>query len=163
MSKIPDNFIVHVRQELACHARPTSSRVAVIWPNENSPSCKAGLSVRSNPSCCYEKWNPRSSGSKSLVSRLLHHWPVINHEPLYGEDRAWADSTTGSRPTAATQIPVPDCGWEIWRICAYPERITSAYLRAALTVHVTAERIFSDLWICRQTGWIIKPFSWISQ
>jgi hypothetical protein len=36
-----------------------------------------------------------------LLSRLLHHRPVINHEPLYGEDRAWADLTTGSSPTAA--------------------------------------------------------------
>lgn len=71
----------------------------------NYPSCKAGLSVRSNPSCCYEKWNPRSSGSKSLLSRLLHHRPVINQEPLYGEDRAWRDSTTGSRPTAAHKYP----------------------------------------------------------
>ena len=51
-----------------------------------------------------------------------------------------------------TQIPVPDCGWEIWRIRAYPERITSAYLRAALTVHVSADGIFSDLGICIQTG-----------
>jgi hypothetical protein len=44
-----------------------------------------------------------------------------------------------------TQIPVPDCGWEIWRIRAYPERITSAYLRAAVAVHVPADRIFRDL------------------
>jgi len=44
-----------------------------------------------------------------------------------------------------TQIPVPDCGWEIWRLRAYPERITSAYLRAAMAVHAPADRIFSDL------------------
>jgi hypothetical protein len=87
VSEIPDNFIVHTRQELARHARPTSSMVAVIWPNENFPSCEAVLSVRSNPSCCYEKWNLRSSGSKSLLSRLLHHLRAINHGSLYGEDR----------------------------------------------------------------------------
>jgi hypothetical protein len=34
------------------------------------------------------------------------------------------------------QIPLLDCGWEIWRVRAYPERITSAYLSAALTLRV---------------------------
>jgi len=116
----------------------------------------ASLSVRSNPSCCYEKWNPRSSGSKPLLSRLLHHRPVINHKPLYGEDRALTDRTTWLQTNSHTQIPLLDCGWEIWRIRAYPERITSAYLRAALTVHVPTDRIFSDLRICGRTGWIIE-------
>jgi hypothetical protein len=35
------------------------------------------------------------------------------------------------------QIPVLDCGWEIWRIRACTEHITSAYFRAALTIHVS--------------------------
>lgn len=130
-SIIPDNFIVPFLQEIACH-RSSSRMEAVIWSNENLLH-KADLSVRSNPTRCYEKWNLRPSRRKPLLSRLLHHWSIINHEPLCDPADSPPWLLAPDRPANRTSHLRSESGVVHWRLLGM---FTVHHIITSLHLHV---------------------------